>query len=322
MPRTQFFAVTFPSLEEHHFYSPSAFSDFVLAARGARFASTPCHHVLRRRQLRRSITGRRQAFAPLHPPINNTPTTTNQHYRNSGSPRSLPRSALLRIILDVTTESSVLKVLQVEDDHLWCKMIFHLFSGSKTINYLGCVSTTKHALAMCRAHAPDIVLLEVHLREGSGLDFIPGLEQLPKPPKVLLLTSMASEAVLSQLTRPNIAGMVWKNTLISESLEKALLQIAAGGRYVANDVSDALRVLRSDPHAYFKILSRREVDLLPLIGRGDSDAEIAAAFGLRSGTVKSHRHHILKKLGLQDTKKLMRWALEKGFVYPPRVSLP
>jgi len=75
-----------------------------------------------------------------------------------------------------------------------------------------------------------------------------------------------------------------------------------------------MRATRTDPTAFFKILSGRELSMLPLLCQGLTDQQIGEQNSLCPATVKSHRQHIMAKLDLHRTADLIRWAAEKGFV--------
>ncbi len=136
------------------------------------------------------------------------------------------------------------------------------------------------------------------------------------PPSVLFCTTVASDAVLHSLSDPCVVGFVWKHPSVRAELPAALDRIRAHGTYVPADLKAALSAFRSSPKAFNKLLSKRETELLPLLGRGLSDDEVGRLAGALPATVKSHRSHILRKLGLPNTQKLMSWALDHGFIYP------
>ena len=75
----------------------------------------------------------------------------------------------------------------------------------------------------------------------------------------------------------------------------------------------AVNALRTGPDAYCKMLSKREMELLPMLGHGDSNQDIGAAFSISPLTVKFHREKIMQKLGIHSSDRLIRWAAEKGF---------
>lgn len=90
-----------------------------------------------------------------------------------------------------------------------------------------------------------------------------------------------------------------------------------GEKHLSKAVREPPRNLRADPEAWFKILTDRELQLLPHFGEGASDDEVAAEFHLTVATVRSHRLSILTKLNLPNTARLIHWAIKRGFVRFP-----
>ncbi len=175
------------------------------------------------------------------------------------------------------------------------------------------------ATALSRAESlqPDVVLLDVVLPDGDGLAVARTLSAMKTPPRIVLLSVRRDDVVLQAASSAHIAALLWKTGDVLDKLPEAIRTVTAGGKYHPPEVREALRKFRADPQAYFKILSDRELELLPRFGEGLSDEEVATLFGLSIHTVKSHRQNILTKLGLHSTARLIHWAIMRGFVRPP-----
>lgn len=179
------------------------------------------------------------------------------------------------------------------------------------------VTSAAAALDRVPVLRPDVVLLDVVLPDGDGLAVARALGALETPPRIVLLSVRRDDVVLQAASSPPIAALLWKTGDVLEKLPEAIRIVAAGGKYHPPEVREALRKFRADPQAYFKILSDRELELLPRFGEGMSDEEVARFFNLSIHTVKSHRQNILTKLGLHSTARLIHWAIMRGFVRPP-----
>lgn len=144
------------------------------------------------------------------------------------------------------------------------------------------------------------------------------LARRPAAPRIIVLSARSDDAALLRIMQqPDISGLIWKAGEVLPRLTVAITEVRSGRKYYPPEVREALRRFRADPQAFFKILSDREISLLPDLGRGQTDDEIAVKTGLSSLTVKSHRQHIMAKLGLHRTPELIYWAIEHGFVDPP-----
>lgn len=208
-------------------------------------------------------------------------------------------------------------LLHVEDDSLWQTSVAGVLRELPEVKSCVTVATANAALEHVRNFRPDLVLLDVVLTDGDGLQLARELAALPAPPRILLLSVRRDDAVLQAAHESYVAALLWKSNDVLTLLPDAIRTVAAGGRYFPAEVREALRKFRSDPAAYFKILSDRELELLPLLGNGLSDEEAAAQLGLKSSTVKTHRLSILAKLNLPSTARLIHWAIQRGFVRPP-----
>jgi two-component system secretion response regulator SsrB len=205
-------------------------------------------------------------------------------------------------------------LFHIEDDPVWGHAVQTMIRGWQEVRHVGVATTAAEGLACCRLHQPNLVLLELQLPDADGFDLAVALAGLSCAPRVLALTGRADEATLFRVGRANIAAMVWKAGPIRETLRCAVGEVLAGRRYFPADVRAAIRSIRCRPNAFFKILSERELSLLPMLCQGAADSDLALRTGLSPATVKSHRQHIMTKLDLHRAADLIRWAAEKGFV--------
>ena len=215
-------------------------------------------------------------------------------------------------------------LLHIEDDVLWGRAVKQMVHTWQEVCHVGTATSAEAGIALCRAHQPDLALLGLELPDADGFDLALTLANFPRPPRILLLTVKTDAFTLFRAGYAYIAGMVWKTGLAHDTLRNAVREILAGRRYFPDNVRQAMRATRTDPAAFFKILSTRELSLLPLLCQGFTDDQIAEQNGLCPATIKSHRQHIMSKLDLHRTADLIRWAAEKGFVdfsRPARVRL-
>ncbi len=204
-------------------------------------------------------------------------------------------------------------LLHVDGDIQWGRSVRQMVQSWKEVRHLGTATSARAGIALCRAHQPNLVLLDLTLPDADGFDLALALANLPRPPRVLLLTPRSDALTLFRAGCASISGMVWKRGSVRETLRFAVREVLAGRRYFPDDIREAMRATRTDPAAFFKILSCRELALLPLLSHGLTDEQIGERNGSCPATVKSHRQHIMTKLGLHRTVDLIQWATEKGF---------
>jgi DNA-binding NarL/FixJ family response regulator len=134
-----------------------------------------------------------------------------------------------------------------------------------------------------------------------------------------------TEMTLDRLRHSHVHGCLLKSTAHGPELKLALTELAAGRTYYSKDLVSAITETRRQPDYYLKILSPREIELLPYFGYGWSNERVAVRTGLSPATVRTHHQNILSKLGLHGREELMRWAMKKGFVdfrYEPTDTTP
>lgn len=206
------------------------------------------------------------------------------------------------------------KILCIEDDSLLRDlMAIQLESAHPSVQVITACDG-KSGLEQAREQRPVLVVLDLRLPDLPGLQIAMELSTLKPPPRVLVLTSSASEAVLNRIMYSPVHGFVLKTCGDAGELVLAVRKLLAGETYFSRTVLSAMTEARKHPEHFSKILSAREVDLLPLFGYGWLNERISRHTGLTVATVRTHHQHILGKLGLHSREELMRWAMKKGFV--------
>lgn len=205
-------------------------------------------------------------------------------------------------------------ILCIEDDALLldflvCKLK-QVAPGPAVI--IGARSGTA-GLQLAREHTPDVVVLELRLPDMNGFQVAAELAGLSPAPRVLVLTSAAPDIVLSRVPQSPIHGFLLKSSAHDTELALALKELLCGRPYFQPAVLTAIAHTRRQPDHFSKILSSRELELVPLFGFGWTHDKVARHAGLSPATVRTHHQNILAKLNLHGREELMRWAIKKGF---------
>jgi two-component system response regulator NreC len=209
-----------------------------------------------------------------------------------------------------------IKLAIVEDQELFRRLLVGLCGTQFGFQVVCEAGTVAEALERIPPTNPDVVMLDLQLPDGDGLDVAARLFELLPDVRVLALTSLRDEVTIHRIRTMGIQGFVDKNVQKPEILRHAIEAVASGRVYFAEVVQQVQQTMRADPVSFSKVLSDREQELLQLLGRGLSNEEAAAQMGLTAWTVHSHRRNIMKKLGANTQAELMRYALRKGFVRP------
>jgi two-component system nitrate/nitrite response regulator NarP len=164
------------------------------------------------------------------------------------------------------------------------------------------VRTVAEATQQISALKPDLLLLDVHLPDGSGLDVLRRLSRARSRPKVILLTAGMDEAQLLAAAELDPEGMVLKTSdpgLLLECMDA----VVAGKRWVDPEITERTRHAQ-ERAASAPPLTRRERELIELVRQGLRNRDIAAELGVTEGTVKVYLHAIFDKLHVENRTEL------------------
>lgn len=165
----------------------------------------------------------------------------------------------------------------------------------------------------------DVVVMDLRMKRVDGIEATRRLAEAGGPP-VLALTTFNEDDLLSGVLRAGAAGFVLKDSS-AEELIRAVRAVAHGDSYLDPAVtSRVLRTYRKSAESRLDVhvseLTGRELDVLTLIGKGHTNAEIAEALFISGVTVKSHIGRIFDKLRLRDRAAAIVYAYDHGIVAP------
>ena len=158
----------------------------------------------------------------------------------------------------------------------------------------------------------DLLLLDIRLPDGDGLDFVDEMSVALVATPVLLFSSSCEDYIVHRVRKTFAQGFVHKDEE-PKVLLTAIQTVIGGAAFFSPRFMERRRVLEQNPTSFDKLLSPREQELLRYVGAGYSDAEAAAALGASIGTVQTHRRNIMMKLDLHSARDLQAYALKAGF---------
>ena len=222
--------------------------------------------------------------------------------------------------------SPVIRLLIVDDQPL-LRMGFRLIlEAEPDITVVGEASDGETAITQTRALLPDVVLMDIRMPRMDGVAATAELTAgaAGHVPRVLVLTTFDLDEYAVDGLRAGASGFLLKDVPADE-LVAAVRIVAAGDAIVAPRVTRRLldqfasRLPTSTPERRSTAaagLTDRELEVVRLVARGMSNAEIAAALVLGETTVKTHVGNVLAKLGVRDRVQAVVWAYEAGLVTP------
>lgn len=198
--------------------------------------------------------------------------------------------------------------LYLIDDHVIVREGLRALLESAGMTVVGEAGNVTQALAEIAVLAPEVVLLDIGLREDSGLELLRQLAACALPTRVLVLTMSERPWHVAEAARLGAAGYVLKGASGAE-LVQAIGDVLAGRPHFAAGASAA--GARADPLA---ALSARERQIMQRVVAGRSSAAIATELGLSPKTVDTYRSRLMAKLGVHDVASLVRVAVRLGVI--------
>jgi DNA-binding NarL/FixJ family response regulator len=216
----------------------------------------------------------------------------------------------------------MIRVLLVDDQELIRAGLRGILRSRFGFEIVGeCVDGSR-VVAAVRESTPDVVLMDVRMPVVDGVQATKALQQLVAAPPVLILTTFDDDEILAATLRAGAAGFLLKG-VPADDLQRAVRTVAEGGAWL--DPAVTARVLNTYRSASevptiastaLGVLTARERDVLTLIARGATNAEIAHQLVLSEGTVKTHVSHLFAKLHVRDRAAAIVFAFDTGLVRP------
>ncbi|MFL6774413.1 MAG: response regulator [Sphingomicrobium sp.] len=194
------------------------------------------------------------------------------------------------------------------DDHPMIGAALEMLLRDSNYELLGRARTVAEANKQISRLKPDLLLLDVNLPDGSGLDVMRKISRARSRPRVVLLTAGMDESQLLTAADLNPEGMVLKTSdpsLLTECMDA----VVGGRRWVDPEIAERTRQAEAKA-ASAPPLTRRERELVELVRQGLRNRDIAAELGVTEGTVKVYLHAIFDKFHVENRTELALRAAE------------
>jgi len=215
-----------------------------------------------------------------------------------------------------------IRILLADDQPLMRTGLQMILRAEPDIEVVGEAGSGQEAVDITRRLAPDVVLMDIRMPEVDGLE---ATRQLlsgpPLPTRIIILTTFEDDEYVFDAIRAGASGFLLKTTA-AEHLVEAIRVVAAGDALLSPSVTRKLieEFVRRAPSQTTMLaegtVTDRELEVLKLVARGLSNAEIADKLFLSEATVKTHVGRVLGKLELRDRVQVVVFAYEAGIVRP------
>lgn len=169
--------------------------------------------------------------------------------------------------------------------------------------------TPEEAIALYRERRPDVLVLDINLRGGSGLDALRRVREIDADARVVIFSMYTDVVYANSARRAGALGYVSKSAPADDLLE-AVRKVVRGETFVDRDLAAGLGAAKAATDDPMKALSRREIEILRLLGDGKGLTEISEILGIAYKTVANTCTRVKEKLGVERTGDLIRFAVE------------
>lgn len=189
----------------------------------------------------------------------------------------------------------------IADDHPMIRLAIARLAGRNSFHTIAEAADAKEALSAIATHDPDIVILDLAMPGGSGMEVLRETRSQADDRSIVILTAEIDDNRLSAALDLGVDGIVLKNSDPAHLIE-CLTCVREGGRWI-----DPILKRRAEAAAEAGAsgkLSPRETEVMALVAKGLRNREIAAELGITEGTVKVFLHSIFEKLGVSNRTEL------------------
>lgn len=194
-----------------------------------------------------------------------------------------------------------MNIIIVDDDYLVAGALKTILEVNDEITVAALGNDGRDAVSLYRKHRPDILLIDIRMKDMDGLEASEKILQEFPDAKILLLTTFSDDEYIIKALKLGTKGYLLKQdyTSIFPALQAVYSGQTVFGHEIISRIPDMLQAASSFDYASFGI-SERELEIIHLIAEGFSNKEIASKLFLSEGTVRNYLSSILDKLGLRD----------------------
>lgn len=219
-----------------------------------------------------------------------------------------------------------IRLLIVDDQDLIRKGFALILETEDSIKVVGEARNGQEAVALAKELNPDVILMDIRMPLKDGLEASREILREQKNTRIIILTTFDLDEYVYEALKAGASGFLLKDTK-PDTLIDAVLTVAAGEALLAPSVTRRLiekfadgslnssAAVKPDEEA-LALLTERELEVLTLLGKGLSNAELADELYISPATAKTHVSNIMMKLGVHDRAQLVVLAYENGLVRP------
>jgi DNA-binding NarL/FixJ family response regulator len=208
-----------------------------------------------------------------------------------------------------------IRVLLADDHALFREGLASIITGQPDMVIVGEAGDGLEALVKAQDLKPDLILMDITMPGGNGLEALKQIKHDQPQLPVLILSMYPEDQYAVRTIRAGAAGYLNKESA-PEELVTAIRKVLNGGQYISASVADelVLHARHDDDQPVHKHLSDREYQVLCLIAAGKEVKEISTELSLSAKTISTYRARLLEKMNLKTNAELTHYAIQNGLV--------
>lgn len=202
----------------------------------------------------------------------------------------------------------------IEDENLVMRLLASLCEEETDGTVIFLAPNAQSAWAKLAVILPDLLLVDINLPDDDGIALALTIRAKHPSVKIIMLTAESKEYTVNRIRQSGLNGYVDKSEDPGAIITAIHDVVVKGGFYFSPLGKQVARITAADQNSFTKILSDRELEILPLFGMGMSADDIAAQMKTEPTTILRHRANIMSKLQIQNASELVHFCLQKGFI--------
>jgi DNA-binding NarL/FixJ family response regulator len=214
--------------------------------------------------------------------------------------------------------SPTIRVILIDDHEMVTESMSRLLERESDIQVLGSARTSRRALEVVLATAPDVAIVDYRLGDEDGTHTARDILKVSPETKILLLTGMgAGNQMVADAIRVGCVGIMTKDKTVEELVAAVRAVYMGDAHFSTQAISQALARVRSGYFGLGSVLTNREQEILQLMANGSTNRIIASQLGLTFNTVRNHTQKILLKLDSHSKLEAVAVAYREGLITAP-----
>ena len=217
----------------------------------------------------------------------------------------------------------MIKVTIIDSHRVLTDTLKLVLNREVSIKLIGAAADINNARQLLNSQSPDVLLLEVNLPDGDGVELIPYIQEKSPKTKIIILTSSVDDILVMRAIKHNVHGILSKDCSLDELLSS--IRAAANNEmaFASHLLVEVIRRRITDPalirekEYIWERLTDRELDVLNCLALGKSGSMIANELNITPMTVRTHIRNIMSKLGVHSRLEAVSFALTRGIIETP-----